>query len=65
MHYPGGGEAMSTATQLRSNPHPLSRRGICAWMSLSLTSVGSPLTRLSLGPGELRGNAISKLGNGE
>lgn len=48
MHYSGGGEAMSTTTQRRPKPNPLSGRGRCVWMSLSLTSCKLPSTRLSL-----------------
>ncbi len=65
MHYSGGGEAMSTTTQRRSNPYPLSRRGRCALMSLSVTLCKPPLTPPSLAQGECQVNSISKLGNGE
>lgn len=52
MHHYDGGEAMSITTQRRSKPYPHSRRGCCAWISLSLTSRRCHFTRLSLVQGE-------------
>jgi len=65
LQYHGGGEGMSTTTQRRSQPYFLSRRGCCAWMSLSLTSSKPLLSSFSLVRGQVRVNSISKVGNEE
>jgi len=65
MHFIGGGEVMSTMTQQRSKPYPLCDRSRSGWMSRSVTFCKRPLAPPSLVQGEVRGNSITKLGNGE
>ena len=58
MHYSGGGEAMSTTTQRRSNLDPLYRRSRSAWTCLLITSRKLPLTLSSLAVGGGRGASL-------
>ena len=65
MHYSGRRRGYVHHDATTVQPYPLSRRGGCALMSLSVSFCKPPITPPSLAQGEGQVNSISKLGNGE